>query len=427
MQVCTTNVTEPALDGNQSNIVLLYNRVSNDSRTCTHFVWATKGRNGSGFPTLFLAQTQNYAESCTQHCSEFVNRSTMEVMIPGAVESFFSIAIVFTRLVEFVVSAKDAEAVAGFNYTCGCGSSSRCDQNYRSLFLNDSEMQWVYNSDLSTFNGMLKDKENSNDSNASKKFEVNIKVCLLRAKFPYTHLTHTIHTGTSHTPYTHGHLTHWHLTLPTHTIHTWTSHTLAPNIHTWIPHTLAPNIHTHTHTQVQFPTSTNDVRLPYFPKTPVTANSSTMDILIQNFGYNLTSNVTNSDTKFASRLALETFIVHGPNTANGSIQSVRTIDDEYTPSVFSTNTYMLPGNQSLEGFLQWKPISYQDSDRRSTASQQVNVFYTSEYSVCESNTVPSGLASKLFKDGQWSNVTRWFLVIGTPGDDTWFNSEFITW
>ena len=151
-----------------------------------------------------------------------------------------------------------------------------------------------------------------------------------------------------------------------------------------------------------------------------------MDILIQDFAYNLT-NISNPDTVNASRLALEVYIIHGRNTDNGSIESVQTIDDEVTPSVFRTNTYTIQDSDSLSGYLQWKPISYQTSERRSTASQQVNIFYTADYSICDVHSPPQGLASTLFEGNKWANVTRWFLVFGTPGDDTYFNNNYLTW
>ena len=176
--MCTANITQPALNANDSTVVLLYNRVTNDSTTCMHYVWATKGHNGTGFPTLFVSQT-NHSEACTPDCSEFLNDSSLNVNIPGAVESYFSIGIVFTRLIEFEINAKTAEAVDGFNSTLGCS----CDEEnedldcsyYRSLYLNDTGIQWDYDGDSGVFMATPRDPESDN---ITSKFRLNIKVCM---------------------------------------------------------------------------------------------------------------------------------------------------------------------------------------------------------------------------------------------------------
>ncbi len=78
------------------------------------------------------------------------------------------------------------------------------------------------------------------------------------------------------------------------------------------------------------------------------------------------------------------------------------------------------------GFFQWKPISYQNSDRKSTASQQVNILYTGDQSFCNTGEIPNGLVKDLFGQNA-SNVTRWFAVFGTSGDVSYFNNPFFTW
>lgn len=128
-------------------------------------------------------------------------------------------------------------------------------------------------------------------------------------------------------------------------------------------------------------------------------------------------------------------MVHGPNVNNGSISRGRNSDDEFTPSVFTTYTYHTSAkdksrhNTSKGGFAQWKPISYQNSGRKSTESQQATVVPTAHVSECEVKGVPHGLASALFGsdvDGV-GNVTRWFVVFGTPGDENYINSTYNTW
>ena len=166
--------------------------------------------------------------------------------------------------------------------------------------------------------------------------------------------------------------------------------------------------------------------MDYFPKTLFTENSTTFDIISENYPFK---------TKFG-RLALEMMIIHGPNVENGSIDILRYSDDEYTPSVFSTYTYKTSGNSKNPneyqgGYVQWKPISYQDDGRKSTASQQVTVQPAKSSSLCMVNEIPVGLASALYgmnvTESIVSNVTHWFVVFGTSGDETFINSSHNTW
>lgn len=121
------------------------------------------------------------------------------------------------------------------------------------------------------------------------------------------------------------------------------------------------------------------------------------------------------------RLALELLLVHGPNTTNGSIEKSRTIDDEHTPSVFETLAYQF----GKKGYLQWKPISYQTSDRSSTKAQQANYVYANG-TACNVSRLPPSLASALF-DVHTVNATWFFMVFGTSGDDSALNSTYMTW
>ena len=122
--------------------------------------------------------------------------------------------------------------------------------------------------------------------------------------------------------------------------------------------------------------------------------------------------------------------MHGPNTQNGSVFIATSLDDEYTPSVFTTITYKMPQDSvdvvDETGFFQWKPISYQSSGRKSTASQQVNHLYATDQSSCNTGEIPDGLVNDLFGRNA-SNVSRWFAVYGTSGDQSYFNSPYLTW
>ena len=147
------------------------------------------------------------------------------------------------------------------------------------------------------------------------------------------------------------------------------------------------------------------------------------DIISENYPY--------ANRNRNSRYALEMMVVHGHNVKSGSITMGKSPDDEYTPSVFTTFTYHTSGrnNASVGGFAQWKPISYQSSGRKSTESQQVTIVPAGNISECLVKEVPHGLASALFGSDVSSvgNVTRWFVVFGTPGDGNYINSTYNTW
>ena len=155
-------------------------------------------------------------------------------------------------------------------------------------------------------------------------------------------------------------------------------------------------------------------RLPYFPKTAFSENSTAFDFTFTNLkNYNDSTCV-----------AMEMVLVHGAHTANGTVNSTSFFDDEYTPSVFSTGQYLF-GDQ---GYFQWKPISYLTDElksRTSTSSVLTSIVFndtvTNKY-----QDIPSGLASALFNGSgaaARNNVTRLYVVFGsctdTESDFTW--------
>ena len=165
IQICTANITE----SNNGSLILLYTRVAAvDNSSCMHYVWNTRGNFSSGYPTLFAAQTDNNKEGvCTEPCSKYLDSSDHSVTIPDSVDSYFSFGIVFTRLVEFVVSSTAAQSIGVFNASQSC----HCDQfpnatmcqnyteNYDSVYLNDSRINWMYDEDKVSFVGIPHDDE----------------------------------------------------------------------------------------------------------------------------------------------------------------------------------------------------------------------------------------------------------------------------
>lgn len=186
--------------------------------------------------------------------------------------------------------------------------------------------------------------------------------------------------------------------------------------------------------QTLFPSIVGFDRQDFFPKPQISENATLVELIFQNFQFNLT-NPKDEDSKNASRLALEMFIVHGSRVKNGTNKLHQYIDDEFTPSIFSSWTYDVSGRDKdrsdLGGYLHWKPISYEDASRKSTLSQQIHVLSAGNDSSCEVSKLPLGLATALFGDyveyAKVSNVTRWFVVFGTDGDDANLNPKYSTW
>lgn len=124
------------------------------------------------------------------------------------------------------------------------------------------------------------------------------------------------------------------------------------------------------------------------------------------------------------RLVLEMVLVHGDNLTSGSIQQVFSRDDEYTPSIFRTYNYLFGDSSDKEGFLQWKPIAYLSSKRKSTSAEQATLVLGAPV---VNITFPPSLASALFNEDTVSNVTTVYLVMGTEKDENNPNPLYVTW
>ena len=118
--------------------------------------------------------------------------------------------------------------------------------------------------------------------------------------------------------------------------------------------------------------------------------------------------------------------VNGSTTRESS-----TVDDEYTPSVFRTWEYYFNngGSPNNQAYLQWKPISYQSGDRKSTKAQEAILrFPVGDAVDVLHDKVPRGLGSALFNDSDTVlNGTAFYVVIGTNSDDNYLNPSHVTW
>ncbi len=119
-------------------------------------------------------------------------------------------------------------------------------------------------------------------------------------------------------------------------------------------------------------------------------------------------------------------LLNGPGVTGGvgKISQSNSPDDEYTPSVFKTVKYEFGDTPQSEGFVTWKPISYQTGGRKSTSSQQANHILPA----MKITDLPKGLVTALFRDvSSVGSGTRLYMVFGTSGDETYINPGHMTW
>ena len=103
---------------------------------CTRYAWSTVG-----YPTLFISQDLTKCDcKYSINKTEYSTDKSSGVKINGT-GSYFSLAIVFTRLIEFCVDAKKAPSYTDFNETLACE-----DQN-SSLNLSDGTLDWRLDDD----------------------------------------------------------------------------------------------------------------------------------------------------------------------------------------------------------------------------------------------------------------------------------------
>nr|XP_022333281.1 glycosylated lysosomal membrane protein-like [Crassostrea virginica] len=124
-----------------------------------------------------------------------------------------------------------------------------------------------------------------------------------------------------------------------------------------------------------------------------------------------------------------------------SIETQKSIDDEYTPGVFQTsNWYTKPGDKGSGGYLQWKPVCYLKSSRaRSVATKvdttglhstvdvnvegflQSSIMYTYYPDITSISRYATNFTFGLTKDGGFTttNYTSWTaqLGYGAPPED----------
>ena len=103
---------------------------------CTRYAWSTVG-----YPTLFISQDLTKCDcKYSINETEYLTDKSSGVKINGT-GSYFSLAIVFTKLIEFHVDAKKAASYTDFNETLAC------EDQYHSLNLSNGTLDWRLDDD----------------------------------------------------------------------------------------------------------------------------------------------------------------------------------------------------------------------------------------------------------------------------------------
>lgn len=135
-----------------------------------HYVWSTRE-----YPTLYLARTTD-EDSCK--CSAAIYNKTAfpgagSISIPGN----FSLAFIFTRLVEFNGTDKYL-TVESINVTSACNESFSTSNSsaYSQFRLNDKTIRWNFTIEDMTFKGFILNESLSNTSDTPFSFSIRVSV-----------------------------------------------------------------------------------------------------------------------------------------------------------------------------------------------------------------------------------------------------------
>ncbi|XP_067665535.1 glycosylated lysosomal membrane protein B-like [Haliotis asinina] len=136
-----------------------------------------------------------------------------------------------------------------------------------------------------------------------------------------------------------------------------------------------------------------------------------------------------------SRFALELAVISDSHKEEMSIKETKSIDDEYTPGIFRVTNLVTRPKDPVDGaFIQWKPVSYQDSPRSRSVATSVKSYelgdtknvtsllktslayaYFSDAMFTDSmNAITTNISFGLSKDGSYTktNYTSWTASVG---------------
>ncbi|TRY67324.1 hypothetical protein TCAL_11130 [Tigriopus californicus] len=130
-----------------------------------------------------------------------------------------------------------------------------------------------------------------------------------------------------------------------------------------------------------------------------------------------------------SRFALEFYIV-SQATREDKLRRVatRTLDDEHTPGIFKTQELIIPGyNESLQAFLQWRPVVYTTRERDLSGSTDVNVTNAIRVTNASDELATSILYAMYGMDLDDMLVFRINVTLGGPKDGFYKKTKYQAW
>ncbi|XP_074105584.1 glycosylated lysosomal membrane protein [Cotesia typhae] len=149
-------------------------------------------------------------------------------------------------------------------------------------------------------------------------------------------------------------------------------------------------------------------------------NSTQIDFIINHLRTNSSFN--------KSRFGLELMVVsEGDSSSRMSIDTKKSLDDEYTPGIFETIEMRTPENNKNKfrgsGYLQWRPVSYLTSHRDVTASTE-----TTFYNIINcSNITNNSILYAFYGDSNNLLINKVNVTIGSSGDGFYKKTNYATW
>ncbi|XP_069796506.1 glycosylated lysosomal membrane protein [Narcine bancroftii] len=149
-----------------------------------------------------------------------------------------------------------------------------------------------------------------------------------------------------------------------------------------------------------------------------TANSSKVEFVIENL----------QARGNQSRFGLELLVLEDEVTQQ-EMRVSRTIDDEYTPSIFKVAELVgvMRNSSQVRSFLQWKPVVY-SSPRPSLVNSTQSRHYTLQTD--PNQTLPATSIAFALAGTQWrqgSGVSALNISFGSPGDQLDLSHPYISW
>lgn len=139
------------------------------------------------------------------------------------------------------------------------------------------------------------------------------------------------------------------------------------------------------------------------------------------------------NTKYnKTRFVLETLMLSSESPSEEyELEKYHSIDDEYTPGVFTTvqMTSPLSRNKDWGSYLQWKPVCYKKSSSRTTeASTETKQALGNLNIVDRLNEVEASLAYAYYGEEPSTQLAGWINIsYGLQGDDFYQDTNYLSW